>query len=178
MRSLVQVLDQKIENWREKYVISIDNCRIHHSNDVNELIKKYRIPVIFSAPATPQILPLQMQWIRTGDVQPRRGKSTQKMADQQPQRSRKTSRPRNNSNTVPYVRTASPWQPIHRNSAYTLQYARHVHNTREQRRRASVRSGTRKSFVKAEFVKFIERRKYKRQERNDVYEYLGGSTVP
>ena len=59
MRSLVQVLDQKIENWREKYVISIDNCRIHHSNDVNELIKKYRIPVIFSAPATPQILPIE-----------------------------------------------------------------------------------------------------------------------
>ena len=59
MTKLVALLDLHLENWREQYVILIDNCPAHSSAITAKMLSHMGVPIMFSAPASYAALPVE-----------------------------------------------------------------------------------------------------------------------
>ena len=52
-------MDELDSNWRETHVLLLDNCSSHKTNLVREVLKKGRIPTLFTAPASYVACPVE-----------------------------------------------------------------------------------------------------------------------
>jgi hypothetical protein len=47
---LSEYLNEKDKNWRDKYLLMVDNASYHRSNEVKDIICKLRIPFMYLGP--------------------------------------------------------------------------------------------------------------------------------
>ena len=59
LNELVNILDEKDEEWREKYYLMLDGASYHVASDTLEFLEVRQIPVIFMSPFSPQLAPVE-----------------------------------------------------------------------------------------------------------------------
>ena len=52
-------LDEHISDWRDKYVVLLDNCPAHTSVAAYSVMAYLQIPILFSAPASYSAIPVE-----------------------------------------------------------------------------------------------------------------------
>jgi transposase len=57
-------LDVVEPEWRKTSVVMLDNARIHNTDEVKEVVTKCRIPIFYTAPASFEVLPIELVFSR------------------------------------------------------------------------------------------------------------------
>ena len=69
---LVEILNKEDKDWRKKTIVLLDNASYHKTKLVKGLIEKLQIPVLYNAPYSPQLAPIELLFahIKKGDLNP------------------------------------------------------------------------------------------------------------
>ena len=76
----MEILDQEDNNWRETTVLLIDNASYHRSKKLFKFYKKLKIPVMFMAPYSPMVAPIELlfSYLKSGNLNSARLKWSKK----------------------------------------------------------------------------------------------------
>lgn len=59
MLGLIDYLDRRDQNWRNRYLLLLDNMSSHKTEETVNLLNYYRVPVRYSAPASFLAIPVE-----------------------------------------------------------------------------------------------------------------------
>ena len=59
MLEMISMLDVEVKDWRERYIVVLDNCPAHASEISMRVLTFLRVPLMFTAPASYAALPVE-----------------------------------------------------------------------------------------------------------------------